>query len=258
MGMIERIEVLTDGASAIYGTDAIGGVVNIILKKGYNQTEARLRMGGTWHGGAFERGATLTHGFSSGKLRGTVVLDYFSRRELFATQRAFSKTSDQRARGGDDFRSTIGQPITVLAVAGQTLVGLTNPNGTAATQAVAPLGQDGRSLTVARVRPRGRAAGLLRWQRPLFAHHADRTERADHGFRIRTQPPDHLLQRSLLHAGRHDLAGQSALDRQRHRHPNSGDTSLQSIQTTAALQPCPRRAGVRANLSRRPTVCAPS
>lgn len=153
MGLIERIEVLTDGASAIYGTDAIGGVVNIILKKDYNETEARFRMGGTWHGGAFERGATLTHGFSLGKLRGTVVLDYFSRNELYATQRAFSKTSDQRARGGDDFRSTIGQPITVTSIAGQTLTGLTNPNGTAATQAVAPLGQDGRSLTVAAFAP---------------------------------------------------------------------------------------------------------
>src|SRR6266404_6652200 len=36
LSMIERIEVLKDGASAIYGSDAIGGVINIITKKNYN------------------------------------------------------------------------------------------------------------------------------------------------------------------------------------------------------------------------------
>jgi outer membrane receptor for ferrienterochelin and colicin len=37
---IDRIEVLQDGASAIYGSDAVGGVINIILKKNYNGWEA--------------------------------------------------------------------------------------------------------------------------------------------------------------------------------------------------------------------------
>src|SRR5580692_10031229 len=37
--MIDRIEVLQDGASAIYGSDAVGGVINIILKKDYNGWE---------------------------------------------------------------------------------------------------------------------------------------------------------------------------------------------------------------------------
>jgi iron complex outermembrane recepter protein len=148
VGMIERIEVLTDGASAIYGTDAIAGVVNIILKKHFKETEVRGRVGGTWRGGAFERGITLTHGFAIGRLSGSVVLDWYSRNELFATQRNFSKTADQRPRGGSDFRSAIGQPVTIFAVSGP-LSGLLNPNGTPATQAVAPAGQNGRNLTVA-------------------------------------------------------------------------------------------------------------
>ena len=42
---IERVEVLTDGASAIYGSDAIGGVVNFILREEYDGAEARLRYG---------------------------------------------------------------------------------------------------------------------------------------------------------------------------------------------------------------------
>ena len=143
LGMIERIEVLTDGASAIYGSDATGGVINIILKKSYNETEVRARMGGTWHGGAFERGVSFTHGFTGRKLKGTIAFDYFNREALFASQRRFSKSANQTARGGADYRSTIGSPIRVFALPGQTLPGVFNPNGTPATNAIAPTGQTG-------------------------------------------------------------------------------------------------------------------
>lgn len=149
-GMIERIEVLTDGASAIYGTDAIGGVINIILKKNYNRTEVRARVAGTMHGGGFERGVTLTSGYNSARMKGTLVLDLFEREALQAKQRWFSSDGDLRPRGGDDQRSAIGYPLTVFALPGQTLHGLTDPvTGGPVTQAVAPSGTDGRNLTVA-------------------------------------------------------------------------------------------------------------
>jgi iron complex outermembrane recepter protein len=45
MSMIEKVEVLKDGASAIYGSDAIGGVINIITKKNYNGFEISGRYG---------------------------------------------------------------------------------------------------------------------------------------------------------------------------------------------------------------------
>ncbi|HTT57849.1 MAG TPA: TonB-dependent receptor plug domain-containing protein, partial [Opitutaceae bacterium] len=48
--MIDRMEVLKDGASTIYGTDAIGGVVNVILKKDYNGFEISTRYGTTGNG----------------------------------------------------------------------------------------------------------------------------------------------------------------------------------------------------------------
>src|SRR5690606_32178773 len=41
LSAVERIEILSDGASAIYGSDAIGGVVNIILRKDFNGVELR-------------------------------------------------------------------------------------------------------------------------------------------------------------------------------------------------------------------------
>jgi iron complex outermembrane receptor protein len=149
MGLIDRIEVLTDGASAVYGADAIAGVVNIILKKDYRGTEVRARVAGTWEGGGFERGLTITHGFVSGKLQATVVLDWFKRNPIYGSQRPFSENNDYRDRGGSDFRSNIAYPNTIFALPGQTLAGVFNPNGTPATQAVIPAGQNGTNLTVA-------------------------------------------------------------------------------------------------------------
>jgi len=51
-GAIERVEVLTDGASAIYGSDAVGGVVNFILRDRYAAPESALRTGTSTHGDA--------------------------------------------------------------------------------------------------------------------------------------------------------------------------------------------------------------
>jgi iron complex outermembrane receptor protein len=85
MGMIERIEILKDGASTIYGSDAIGGVINVILRKNYNGFEVGGRYGtdrngdyqtkeGWAIGGVGRPGASLTIGgqyFESTKLIST-------------------------------------------------------------------------------------------------------------------------------------------------------------------------------------------
>jgi iron complex outermembrane receptor protein len=62
-GAIQRVEVLKDGASAIYGTDAIGGVINFITRKDYRGVDASAFASGTQHGGAGKRSATLSAGF---------------------------------------------------------------------------------------------------------------------------------------------------------------------------------------------------
>jgi len=51
LAALERVEVLKDGASAIYGTDAIAGVINFILKKDYRGIEAYGYYGVTEQGG---------------------------------------------------------------------------------------------------------------------------------------------------------------------------------------------------------------
>jgi iron complex outermembrane receptor protein len=52
---IDRIEVVTNGASALYGSDAVGGVVNFILKKDYSGAESRAEFGIPTEGGGFSQ-----------------------------------------------------------------------------------------------------------------------------------------------------------------------------------------------------------
>lgn len=62
MGAIARVEILKDGASAIYGTDAIGGVINFILKTDYKGVEASATTNSTEAGGGMNRRASLLAG----------------------------------------------------------------------------------------------------------------------------------------------------------------------------------------------------
>jgi iron complex outermembrane receptor protein len=57
LAAIDRIDVLLDGASAIYGADAVGGVINVILKKGYSGTTVRLGYENTFDKDAAVRSA---------------------------------------------------------------------------------------------------------------------------------------------------------------------------------------------------------
>ena len=60
---VERVEILKDGASAIYGSDAIAGVVNIVLRRDFKGTVAKGSIGTSQAGGGQEGKASITHGF---------------------------------------------------------------------------------------------------------------------------------------------------------------------------------------------------
>ena len=62
LSAVERIDVLKDGASAIYGSDAIGGVVNVILKRDYEGFDVRLNGGQTSYSDGEDLDVTLTGG----------------------------------------------------------------------------------------------------------------------------------------------------------------------------------------------------
>ncbi|QPF71965.1 TonB-dependent receptor [Roseateles sp. DAIF2] len=74
MSAIERVEVLKDGASAVYGSDAIAGVVNFILKKEYQGLEAKLSASGATQGGFRNDSANLFGGFGNLDTQGFNVM----------------------------------------------------------------------------------------------------------------------------------------------------------------------------------------
>ncbi|OON60024.1 TonB-dependent receptor [Massilia sp. KIM] len=87
--VIERIEVLNGGASAIYGSDAIAGVVNVVLKKKADGLELNLKAGGTSRGGGNDRRLQLSGGGGAGQLDGVFALEFSERDPLWSLDRDF-------------------------------------------------------------------------------------------------------------------------------------------------------------------------
>lgn len=78
LAMVERVEVLKDGASAIYGADATSGVVNVILRKDYNGAEVGVSYGNSTRTDVAEKTFTFFGGAASGKASATVGITYLS------------------------------------------------------------------------------------------------------------------------------------------------------------------------------------
>jgi iron complex outermembrane receptor protein len=88
---IERIEILQDGASAIYGSDAIGGVINFILKKNYNGWETGAHYGISTDSGRYEeRSGYITGGVSNDTTSITLTADYAQHNQLFLAARPYT------------------------------------------------------------------------------------------------------------------------------------------------------------------------
>lgn len=108
LGAIERIEVLTDGGSAIYGSDAVGGVINVILRKDYRGAELNLRYGDVDHGHAPQRTASLVVGWHMGRFNILVGGEYFDQGELLLSERKFVVESSRKFIAATDLRSIPG------------------------------------------------------------------------------------------------------------------------------------------------------
>ena len=107
---IERIEVLKDGASAIYGSDAIAGVVNVILRKDYQGAEVLLSGGHGAKNGEYRATATLgTGSIARSGFNVLGVFEYFKRDLIMLNETPFGKTRDYRGEGGGrNFQSLTG------------------------------------------------------------------------------------------------------------------------------------------------------
>jgi len=96
-GAIQRVEILKDGASAIYGTDAIAGVINFILRDDYQGAEASVYYGQpTRSGGGANTQATASAGYgdlAQDRFNIFVSATYQDQRSLYAKDRNFANTS---------------------------------------------------------------------------------------------------------------------------------------------------------------------
>jgi iron complex outermembrane recepter protein len=94
LAAIDRVEILKDGASALYGSDAIGGVVNIITKNNYSGVEVGGRFGFATGDGTFnERRATLVGGTTTENASFTVAAQWYDRDPLKTTDRKIASLS---------------------------------------------------------------------------------------------------------------------------------------------------------------------
>jgi iron complex outermembrane receptor protein len=128
---VDHVEVLKDGASSLYGTDAIAGVVNIILKNDYQGESGEAEFGTSQHGGGTMARATATFGtgdLSSDHYNAYINFEYERDDAIQVGQRGFPfNTNDLTSIGGEDLNA--GDPgLNLGSIYGSVTPGiLTNP-----------------------------------------------------------------------------------------------------------------------------------
>ncbi|MCV6603692.1 MAG: TonB-dependent receptor, partial [Porticoccaceae bacterium] len=133
---IERVEVLNDGASSIYGSDAVAGVINFILKKSYTGAESAVRYDNGKNGGnRYSFNQLFGTSWDGGRLMAALSYDETS---AVSSAKAGWTTRDLRSRGGQDSSNrSSGQPGVISeAFFGETIGALPqNSDGTNYTEA---------------------------------------------------------------------------------------------------------------------------
>ena len=111
--VVERVDVLTDGASAQYGSDAIAGVVNVIMRKDVDGAETQLRAGGT-PGGRDEELVSQLFGkkWDSGNIM--LAYEFTYANPLPASARGYAADENKQPYGGGDYRSPFSNPGNVV------------------------------------------------------------------------------------------------------------------------------------------------
>jgi len=118
LAVVERVEVLLDGASAIYGSDAVAGVINIITRDNFNGLEINAGYSNTTDHDRGTQHYSITGGTVSDKGNAWITFDYMQRNSVQMNDRDFSSSADQRANGGVDFRSRASYPGSILILPG--------------------------------------------------------------------------------------------------------------------------------------------
>ena len=101
---VDRIEILKDGASAVYGSEAIAGVVNIILRRDYQGAAAGASIDQPTEGGFHQYDANMLYGhgdLTSDKYNVMLAASWFKTTQLLASDRSWSAGEDYRNLGGN-------------------------------------------------------------------------------------------------------------------------------------------------------------
>lgn len=93
---VESIEIVKDGASAIYGSDAVAGVLNIKLKRDYTGVGMDLSIGNTFGNDSLETAAFVIAGARTGKTSITAMADIYKRNAIADRDYSWSRTADLR------------------------------------------------------------------------------------------------------------------------------------------------------------------
>ena len=139
LAAVDRVEVLADGASATYGADAVGGVVNIIMRRNLDHAETSARNGAAEGADNVQ----LSHVFGQNWSGGSLIAGYeYSHQDALAdADRSFAANSDLRPFGGSDFSRSPSSPGNILQI------------GATPAHLGIPTGQDGLTLTAAQLLP---------------------------------------------------------------------------------------------------------
>ena len=107
MSAIERIEILKDGASSIYGSDAIAAVVNIITRKRFDGAEANVYLGQYSEGDGDTEQYSLTMGAEGERGGITLSAEYYNQDEIWAADRWYAKDGS----AGPDYPGAGWSPV---------------------------------------------------------------------------------------------------------------------------------------------------
>jgi iron complex outermembrane recepter protein len=110
LAAVDHVEVVTDGASALYGSDAVAGVVNFVLRKDYDGGEASATVGGATQGGGFETDYSALGGKTWSSGHALVSAEYLHQDDIFVHQRdnTAAAPADNTLLGGQNRISLFG------------------------------------------------------------------------------------------------------------------------------------------------------
>lgn len=157
---LQRLEVLLDGAAALYGSDAVAGVVNTVLKDNYNGVRLQAQYGGAegTHLREFQAAGVFGKNFSRGNI--TASIEYTHRNPLRAEDQDFTASADLRPFFADDpafsssttpdGRATRGlwPALSVSVAGGRPRKGTTNLTSAAGSFTIRPANMGGCTLNL--------------------------------------------------------------------------------------------------------------